>query len=67
MTSDTIDDNIRTAEKKGSAVTCTRFFETPIISSDGESVEESPDRSSFYTAQAPQTFNLGEVLRLMRL
>lgn len=62
VTSDTIDDNIRTAEKKGSAVTCTRFFETPIISSDGESVEESPDRNSFYTAQAPQTFNLGEVL-----
>ena len=26
-------------------------------------VEESPDRSSFYTAQAPQSFWLGDVLQ----
>lgn len=44
-------------------MTCTKFFETPIISHSGNVVEESPDRSSFYTAQAPQSFWLGDVLQ----
>ncbi len=63
VTAETIDKNIRTALEKGSAVTCTRFFETPIMSKSGDMVEESPDRSCFYTAQAPQTFVLEDVIK----
>lgn len=62
VSNETIDENIRIAKAEGSAVTCTRFFETPIISKSGTIVEETPDRNMFYTAQAPQTFNLGNVM-----
>lgn len=63
ITSETIDENIKMAIEKGSAVTCTKFFETPIMSVSGKIVEESPDRNHFYTAQAPQTFRLGDVIK----
>ncbi|MBR5129015.1 MAG: 2-C-methyl-D-erythritol 4-phosphate cytidylyltransferase [Firmicutes bacterium] len=62
LSEDTITNNIISAKEKGSAITCTKFFETPIISTGGDIVEDSPDRESFYTAQAPQTFMLGDVL-----
>lgn len=63
ITAEVIDANLRSVREHGSAVTCTKFFETPIISHSGNVVEESPDRSSFYTAQAPQSFWLGDVLQ----
>ena len=63
VTADTIDANIRAVREKGSAVTCTRFFETPVMSSDGTRIDELPDRSDFYTAQAPQSFMLCDVMR----
>lgn len=63
ITLEVIDANLRSVKEYGSAVTCTKFFETPIISKGGQIVEESPDRSSFYTAQAPQSFLLSDVLR----
>jgi len=62
LTDDTIANNIISTKKNGSAITCTKFFETPIISENGNIVEASPNRESFYTAQAPQTFWLGDVL-----
>lgn len=62
ITSETIDVNIDMAKKEGSSVTCSKFFETPIISEDGKIIDDSPDRNSFYTAQAPQTFWLGDVI-----
>lgn len=62
ITGETIDKNIRQVKEKGSSVTCTRFFETPIISEGGQVVEASPDRKNFFTAQAPQTFILGDVM-----
>ena len=49
-------------KERGSAITCTKFFETPIISKSGSIVEDSPSRDSFYTAQAPQSFFLGDVI-----
>lgn len=64
VTPETIEENISTAREKGSAVTCTRFFETPIMSRDGDVIEEAPDRDNFYTAQAPQTFKLAEVIKM---
>lgn len=57
-----ITDVINCVKANGSAVTCTPLFETPIISHDGKMVEEVPARDSFYTAQAPQSFYLGEVM-----
>ena len=49
--------------ENGAAVTCTPLFETPIVSKEGEMVEETPPRSECYTAQAPQAFRLGTVLK----
>ena len=63
ITPEVIDKNLQSVREHGSAVTCTKFFETPIISRSGRIVEESPDRSSFYTAQAPQSFFLKDVLQ----
>lgn len=62
ISAELIDANIAMARENGSAVTCTRFFETPVISDDGRIIKDSPDRSRFYTAQAPQTFRLGDVI-----
>ena len=58
-----IDEVIDTANENGAAVTCTPLFETPIISKGGEIVEETPARADCYTAQAPQAFRLGTVLK----
>ena len=63
ISNETIEENIKLAREKGSSITCTKFFETPIISNNGEVVNDSPDRQSFYTAQAPQTFILEEVMK----
>lgn len=62
ITHEIIDKNIKLARERGSAITCTKFFETPIMSKDGFLVDDSPDRAFFYTAQAPQTFVLEEVM-----
>ena len=57
-----IDEVIKAVQKKGAVATCTPLFETPIISRNGECVEETPARAECYTAQAPQAFRLGEIL-----
>ena len=62
ITGELINDVIENVKTKGSAVTCTAMFETPVMSHNGEIVEEVPSRDDFYTAQAPQCFYLGEVL-----
>lgn len=59
---ETIRDVLDCVEKNGNAVTCTAMVETPVISDAGQQVEDLPPRSRFYTAQAPQSFRLGEVL-----
>lgn len=59
---ETIDDNLASVEKYGNAITCTAFYETPIVSHDGITVEEMPPRSKFFTAQAPQSFRLEDVM-----
>lgn len=53
---------ISMTEEKGSVATCTPLFETPVLSRSGLYVEESPNRSDCYTAQAPQSFRLGDLL-----
>ena len=57
-----VDEVIEETRKSGAAATCTPLYETPIVSRNGETVEEAPDRSTCYTAQAPQGYRLGEIL-----
>lgn len=62
VTPDTIEKNIEAMKEFGSAVTCNKFFETPVTSADGKIVESMADRGTTYTVQAPQTFKLGDVI-----
>lgn len=54
--------NIDSVKKYGSGITCTSFFETPILSRGGVEVEEMPLKKEMFTAQAPQSFYLGEIV-----
>lgn len=62
ITPEVITENIESVSKYGSAITCTACYETPLISKDGKSVDALPKRKYVYTAQAPQSFRLGDVL-----
>ena len=55
--------NIECVKKHGSAVTCTSFIETPILSKGGKLVEDMPLKKEMFTAQAPQSFYLGEIVK----
>ncbi|MBO6164412.1 MAG: 2-C-methyl-D-erythritol 4-phosphate cytidylyltransferase [Lachnospiraceae bacterium] len=57
-----ITDNIRCVREKGNAITCTPCFETILISKSGTEVEDVPHRKDAYSAQAPQSFLLGEII-----
>ncbi len=54
--------NVEAVEKYGSAITYTPCYETIVLSQDGAAIESIPPRSHSYTAQAPQSFRLGEIL-----
>lgn len=62
ITAELINEVIKTTEEVGAVATCTPLFETPVISNGGELVEESPRRADCYTAQAPQSFRLGDII-----
>ena len=62
LTARVISDNIRSVKETGSAVTCTPMYETPVECVDGEHVETVFPREIMYTAQAPQSFYLGDIL-----
>ena len=57
-----ISDNIEQVKKAGCAITCTPMYETPVKSNGGELIEEVIKRDVMYTAQAPQSFRLGEII-----
>lgn len=57
-----IDANIDAVETFGSAVTYTPCYETIVLSKDGREISAMPYRKESYTAQAPQSFRLGEIL-----
>ena len=63
ITQEVINKNIENAMKFGSAVTCTPCYETVLISKDGLVPTSVPYRRETYTAQAPQTFKLKEILK----
>ncbi len=57
-----ISDNIASVKEYGSAITSTPCYETILISSDGEKVDELPLRKESYAAQAPQSFYLKDII-----
>ena len=57
-----ISDNIESVKKYGSAITSTLCYETILVSHDGQKVDEMPLRSESYSAQAPQSFYLKDIL-----
>lgn len=60
---DVISKNIASVKENGSAITSNLCYETVLISKDeGETVNSIPTRKECYTAQAPQSFYLKEIL-----
>ena len=54
--------NIDAVEKFGNAITYTSCYETIVLSRDGQTIDALPLRRESYTAQAPQSFRLGDIL-----
>ncbi len=63
ITQDTINKNIQNTIENGSAITCTPCNETVLISENGICPTKVPYRRETFTAQAPQTFRLGEIIK----
>ena len=60
---DVISANISSVKKYGSAITSNLCYETVLISKDeGQTVDGIPTRKECYTAQAPQSFYLKDIL-----
>ena len=57
-----ITQNIENVKKYGSAITCTHAFETIILSEDGNKIDSVPLRKNSFTAQAPQSFILKDII-----
>ena len=62
ITQETINKCVDGVIDYGSAITSTAAFETPLLSVDGQTVENMPPRRAVYTAQAPQCFYLEDIL-----
>lgn len=61
---DVISDNIASVEKYGNGITCTPCYETILLSKDGEKVDSVPYRKETFTAQAPQSFYLRDIIEI---
>ena len=59
---DVIAANVCAVREKGNAVTFTPCYETIVLSKDGSTIDALPYRRESYTAQAPQSFRLGDIL-----
>lgn len=53
-----IEENISAAIEFGVCTTALRATDTMLVSSDGETVSETPDRNTLFHAQTPQSFKL---------
>lgn len=62
VTAEVISANIEAVAKHGNAITYTPCYETIVLSHDGRSADAIPSRSESFTAQAPQSFRLGDIL-----
>lgn len=58
----TISDNIKCVKANGNAITVTPCYETIMISQDGQTVGQVPYRKETYSAQAPQSFVLKDII-----
>lgn len=58
----TIEDNIKSVKKNGSAITSVKAKETILIVDDKETIVKVPDRSRSRLARAPQSFYLNDIL-----
>lgn len=56
VTSEIIRESIVSAEENGASVAAVEAVDTMIITEDGKTVSEVPDRSKIYHVQTPQTF-----------
>lgn len=63
ITPGVITKNIECTQKHGNAITCTSCFETILISENGKNPQHVPYRKHTYSAQAPQSFHLGEIVQ----
>lgn len=63
ITPEVITQNIECATKNGNAITSTSCFETILISENGVNPKHVPYRKNTYSAQAPQSFRLGEIVQ----
>ena len=59
---DVIANNIATVKKYGNAITSTACYETIMISEDGIEIDSVPPRKDTYSAQAPQSFYLKDII-----
>ncbi len=57
-----ITDNIAAVKQYGSAITADPFTETGVVSTDGQTIESTIERSKLYIAKAPQSFYYKDVL-----
>ncbi|WP_166997894.1 IspD/TarI family cytidylyltransferase [Paramicrobacterium fandaimingii] len=58
---DLVSRNIESAIEHGSAITCTKMTETVVVE-EGTGIKDVIPREPLWTAQAPQTFRLSDVL-----
>lgn len=62
LDNEVISKNIESVKKYGNAITCTNCHETVLVSINGLNPVHVPYRNNTYTAQAPQSFYLGEII-----
>lgn len=60
---DVITQNIESVKKYGNAITCIPCNETILVSKDAENVESVPYRKETFSAQAPQSFYLKDIIQ----
>lgn len=62
----TIQDNIISVKKHGSAITCVKVKETVLVVDDSNGIDYIPNRSNSRLARAPQSFWLEDILEAHR-
>ncbi len=59
-----INENIDCAIKYGACDTAVNSFDTIVVSEDGDSISDIPDRRKMFLGQTPQSFNMSMLKRL---
>lgn len=62
VSDDTISKNIQGVKENGNAITCTACYETILLSHEGQQVDKVPYRKETFSAQAPQSFRLADII-----